>query len=181
MPQEPLVALGAEFRRFRDQYSGTPHAMRNYAAVIGGALLLLAFPLVTRSLMLYILVSRDPTILEAELTANEALTALQNDNKAPNAVDSSRIVETQQRLWNRLIVLLGQLERKIPQPDWIGDSMKYLGLLSALLAMVGGLSTTILAWKTERRATAEFMVKMEDRLAELEKRSSKIVTPPITN
>lgn len=146
--------------------------------VIGIAIMLAVTGFVVPASMHYILVTeRDPAAVESELVINKALAGLKNVAGPDSAEALRNLVASQSELWSRQAVLLAQLEQKLPKRDWIKESIEIVSLLSAVAALILGVSTAALGWKNDRRATIQFLHQLEDRLASLEERDRRIVRP----
>ena len=178
MKNDDLTAqLKEEVEQFTSFYAVTPHAIKVWGAIILVAIAGLSLPVILRQGMCYVNLSRDITVLEAEANVNRALLEAQTALSESTSSDFSKFVATQNELWNKQMLLLAQLEKKIPKPDIIDTIMKYTGVIAGMLAFVAGLSTTVVAWKRERRETRQFLMQLQDRLTALETKSSKVIVP----
>lgn len=177
MKDDNFAVLAKKVEKYYKFYAGKPHAFRMFRTILVIAVASLLFPFLTLFSMHYINLSRDSTIIEVETNINKALLTLKDASGKANSPLTKELISQQQDLWNRQAVLMSQLEKKVPRPDWIASSIKFMGWISALIALFVGLSSTIIAWRNERRATAQFILEMKERLAAFEKEKGDIIIP----
>jgi hypothetical protein len=170
---ELLEELDSHYR----SYAGGLQELKPIGSLIATILLIAVLGFVLPEAMLYIDLSRDSTIMRAEANLTTAMEALNRAKATPSTLKVGEFLDSQSKLMGEQAIILADLEKKIPKPDWIGSSMKYLGLIGALIAAIGGLSTIMLAWRTERRETARFLLELGAHLKNLEEKRSHIVTP----
>lgn len=157
------------------RYARRPHAIEMYSTVVSIAFISFLLPFLMLMGMMYINMGHDATVIQVEQNIHDALESLESSPLGGGPKELERFISKQKR-FETSRCFFGDPGEESAMAGFYCFFNEVLGLAFGSFALFVGLSSTIIAWRSERRATIQFIVDMKDNLTALDLDKATIMT-----